>query len=73
MSNYWLRTINGAESPSNVRYVNSNGTANGVAANISYGAVRPFCQLPTSAYMTWSDSNEAYVFADDSQRNPSAT
>ena len=71
-SNYWLRSINGAESPSNVRIVNSSGAASYNAANYN-GAVRPFCQLPTSAYMAWSDSDEAYVFADDSQRNPSAT
>lgn len=71
-SNYWLRSINGAESPSGVRYVSSNGSAYNNAANNGF-AVRPFCQLPTSAYMTWSDSDEAYVFADDSQRNPSAT
>ena len=71
-SNYWLRTINGAESASNVRVVNSSGHSNYYySANVS-NAVRPFCQLPTSAYMTWSDSDEAYVFADDSQRNPSA-
>lgn len=71
-SNYWLRSINGAESPSGVRVVSSGGAASNVAANGSSYAVRPFCQLPTSAYMTWSDSDEAYVFADDSQRNPSA-
>ena len=72
-SNYWLRSINGSESPSYVRIVYSYGTAFFISANnISY-AVRPFCQLPTSAYMTWSDSDEAYVFADDSQRNPSAS
>lgn len=71
-SNYWLRTINGAESASSVRYVSSGGAANSNAASSSI-AVRPFCQLPTSAYMTWSDSDEAYVFADDSQRNPSVT
>ena len=70
-SNYWLRSINGSESPSYVRSVISSGSAGSVAAN-NNGAVRPFCQLPTSAYMTWSDSDEAYVFADDSQRNPSA-
>ena len=70
-SNYWLRSINGAESPSNVRFVNSSGTAGSFTASSSV-AVRPFCQLPTSAYMTWSVSDEAYVFADDSQRNPSA-
>ena len=72
-SNYWLRSINGAESPSGVRYVVSSGTAGSYAASNVNNAVRPFCQLPTSAYMTWSDSDEAYVFADDSQRNPSAT
>ena len=71
-SSYWLRSINGAESPSNVRNVLSGGSAGNYSASSSI-AVRPFCQLPTSAYMTWSDSDEAYVFADDSQRNPSAT
>ena len=71
-SHYWLRSINGAESPSNVLGVNSGGYSSGSTASNSY-AVRPFCQLPTSAYMTWSDSDEAYVFADDSQRNPSAS
>lgn len=72
-NNYWLRSINGAESPSFVRYVSSNGAAYSYAANSSGVAVRPFCQLPTSAYMTWNASDEAYVFADDSQRNPSAS
>ena len=71
-SNYWLRSINGSESPSNVRYVYSGGSAGSYTASNNY-AVRPFCQLPTSAYMTWSDSDEAYVFADDSQRNPSVS
>ena len=72
-NNYWLRSINGAESPSIVRVVISSGAAsNSAAGNYGGTAVRPFCQLPTSAYMTWSDSDEAYVFADDSQRNPSA-
>ena len=70
-SNYWLRSINGAESPSYVRNVSSSGAAFNYTANNGL-AVRPFCQLPTSAYMLWSDSDEAYVFADDSQRNPSA-
>lgn len=70
-SNYWLRSINGAESPSSVRVVISSGTAFGNAASYSSSAVRPFCQLPTSTYMLWSDSDEAYVFADDSQRNSS--
>lgn len=69
-SNWWLRTINGSSSASSVRYLVSNGTLYGNAANSGNGAVRPFCLLPTSAYMVWSDSDEAYVFADDSQRNP---
>ena len=68
-SNYWLRTINGTSSASGVRNVHSYGTLSGNAANNNV-AVRPFCLLPTSAYMLWSDSDEAYVFADDSQRNP---
>lgn len=69
-SNWWLRTINGTSSASNVRVVYSSGTLNSYAANYYRSAVRPFCLLPTSAYMLWSDSDEAYVFADDSQRNP---
>lgn len=69
-SNYWLRTINGTSSASGVRVVSSGGTLVSNAANISSYAVRPFCLLPTSAYMLWSDSDEAYVFADDSQRSP---
>lgn len=67
-SNYWLRTINGTSSASNVRNVGSNGTLSSSTASSS-NAVRPFCLLPTSAYMLWSDSDKAYVFADDSQRN----
>lgn len=68
-SNYWLRTINGTSSASSVRVVNSGGALVSNAAHYNI-AVRPFCLLPTSAYMLWSDSDEAYVFADDSQRNP---
>ena len=68
-SNYWLRTINGTSSASSVRVVNSFGSLSNDTASIN-NAVRPFCLLPTSAYMLWSDSDEAYVFADDSQRNP---
>ena len=68
-SNYWLRTINGTSSASSVRVVFSGGALGGYTAYNSI-AVRPFCLLPTSAYMLWSDSDEAYVFADDSQRNP---
>lgn len=68
-SNWWLRTINGTSSASNVRYLYSSGSLYNSTANNNL-AVRPFCLLPTSAYMVWSDSDEAYVFADDSQRNP---
>lgn len=66
-SNYWLRTMNG--SASSVRYVN---TAGALVINGAYYVfvVRPFCSLPTSAYLRWSDSDKAYVFADDSTRNP---
>lgn len=67
-SNFWLRTINGTTSASGVRFVNSGGNLNGNAANNGFAA-RPFCELPTSAYIVWSDSDSAYVFADDSQRN----
>ena len=68
-SNWWLRTINGTSSASGVRLVGSSGSLYNYTAS-NYNAVRPFCLLPTSAYMLWSDSDEAYVFADDSQRNP---
>lgn len=68
-NNWWLRTINGTSSASGVRNLNSSGSLYGNAASGNV-AVRPFCLLPTSAYMVWSDSDEAYVFADDSQRNP---
>lgn len=69
-SNFWLRTINGTTSASSVRVVGSNGGLySGGAANSYGGAARPFCELPTSAYIVWSDSDSAYVFADDSQRN----
>lgn len=66
-SNYWLRTMNG--SASSVRFVYATGALSSYDA---YGgiAVRPFCSLPTSAYLRWSDSDKAYVFADDSTRNP---
>lgn len=66
-SNYWLRTMNG--SASSVRFVVTSGSLNGLNAS-GYYAVRPFCSLPTSAYLRWSDSDKAYVFADDSTRNP---
>lgn len=69
-NNWWLRTINGSSSASVVRVLYSGGALVSNAANGSSNAVRPFCLLPTSAYMVWSDSDEAYVFADDSQRNP---
>ena len=72
-SSYWLRSIHRAETPSVVVIVNSNGSSGSYTASSYAPVVRPFCQLPTSAYMTWSDSDEAYVFADDSQRNHSAS
>lgn len=72
-SNWWLRTVQDAnssnpKSASSVRIVNASGSMNVNAANINYAA-RPFCSLPTSAYVRWSDSDSAYVLADDSQRN----
>lgn len=68
-SNFWLRTINGTTSASYVRVVSSSGGLSYGTAS-SYGnAARPFCKLSTSAYIVWSDSDNAYVFADDSQRN----
>lgn len=67
-SSFWLRTINGTTSASYVRYVVSSGGLGSSAAN-GNNAARPFCELPTSAYIVWSDSDNAYVFADDSQRN----
>lgn len=67
-SNWWLRTISGTSSASSVRLVLSNGSLyNGSAS--SNVALRPFCLLPTSAYMQWSDSDSAYTFVDDGQRN----
>lgn len=69
-SNWWLRTINGTSSASIVRYVNSSGSLLSNAANNSI-AVRPFCLIPISTYVTWSDSDQAYIFVDDTVRNPS--
>lgn len=68
-SNFWLRTINGTTSASSVRVVYSSGGLGSHAASNYSIAARPFCELPTSAYIVWSDSDSAYVFADDSQRN----
>lgn len=72
-SNWWLRTVQDAnssnpKSASYVRYAAASGSVNGGAANYNFAA-RPFCSLPTSAYVRWSDSDSAYVLADDSQRN----
>lgn len=66
--NWWLRSINGISSTSQtVRFVNTTGALNvSVASNNC--VPRPFCQLAALTYMTWSDSDKAYVFADDSQR-----
>lgn len=74
-SNWWLRTVQDAnsanpKSASNVRSVGASGAlSNSAANNFSYVAARPFCSLPTSAYVRYSDSDGAYVLADDSQRN----
>lgn len=68
-SNFWLRTINGTTSASSVRLVSSVGGLGSGGAASGSSAARPFCELPTSAYIVWSDSDSAYVFADDSQRN----
>ena len=74
-SNWWLRTVNNANSEnpntaSIVRFVNASGTLNNnYVAYSSCIAVRPFCSLPASTYVRWSDSDGAYIFADDSQRN----
>lgn len=40
-SNFWLRTINGTTSASNVRFVNSNGSLSSATAN-NNNAARPF-------------------------------
>lgn len=65
-NNYWCRTINGTSSASQLHcFGSAGGLINGNAnSNVS---VRPFSQLSTSAYMQWSDSDSAYVLADDSQ------
>ena len=71
-SNWWLRTINGTTSASGVRIVFSSGALSNSAASSGNIAVRPFCLIPTSAFIAWSDSDNAYYFADDSQRNPAS-
>ena len=76
-SNWWLRTVQDAnsanpKSASSVRNVSASGAMYGLAVNYGNSAARPFCSLPTSAYVRWSDSDSAYIFADDSQRNAEA-
>lgn len=73
-SNWWLRTVQDANSSnpktaSGVRIVYASGSMSSYAANGGGNAARPFCSLPTSAYVRWSDSDSAYILADDSQRN----
>lgn len=68
-SNYWLRTINGTTSANSVRFVSSGGSLASSLAN-NYIALRPFCLLPTSTYVQWSESDNAYYFPDDTTRNP---
>lgn len=68
-SNYWLRTINGTTSANSVRFVSSGGSLTSSSA-YSSNALRPFCLLPTSTYVQWSESDNAYYFPDDTTRNP---
>lgn len=66
-NNYWCRTISGTSSASQLRNFKPSGDwNNGFNANTIYISVlvRPFCQLSTSAYMQWSDSDKAYILAD---------
>lgn len=72
-SNWWLRTVQDTNSSnpktaSGVRNVVASGSM-GYGAAYNGSAARPFCSLPTSAYVRWSDSDSAYILADDSQRN----
>lgn len=62
-SNYWCRTINGISSASQLCCFSSSGDFFINGAN-GANSVRPFCQLSTSTYMQWSDSEKAYVLAD---------
>lgn len=77
-NNWWLRTVQQTatdvfNSANNVRNViGSSGGLNSNNAN-NGNSPRPFCLLPTSAYMRWSDSDSAYIFADDSQRAAETT
>ena len=68
-SNYWLRTINGTTSANSVRIVVSGGSLASSSASSNL-ALRPFCLLPTSTYVQWSESDNAYYFPDDTTRNP---
>lgn len=68
-SNYWLRTINGTTSANSVRIVHSGGSLGHSSASNNL-ALRPFCLLPTSTYVQWSESDNAYYFPDDTVRNP---
>lgn len=65
--NYWCRTIAGTSSAAQLRYFSSSGGLSYGSAYVNYLSVRPFSQLLTSTYMQWSDSDSAYVLADDSQ------
>lgn len=67
--NYWCRTISGTSSASQLRCFGSTGGLYNYYGGASNGnnSVRPFSQLSTSTYMQWSDSDSAYVLADDSQ------
>lgn len=72
-SNWWLRTVQDAnssnpKSASSVRNVGASGSMSSNAAS-NNNAARPFCSLLTSTYVRWSDSDSAYILADNSQRN----
>ena len=71
-SNWWLRTINNAlgtaETACGVRVVFSGGGLSSSNANVNSYAARPFCQLRGDTWITWSESLDSYVLADDSQR-----
>ena len=72
---WWTRTVQDAntkapKSASDVYSVYSTGQMSHFDAYVGgNNAARPFCSLPTSAYVRWSESDNAYVFVDDHQRN----
>ena len=72
VANYWAGTIQDdatGSTAASVRYVNSSGFVSYNAANVSYIAVRLFCQLNASAFVAYSDALGGYYFVDDAERN----